>query len=167
LPRGLNIRPATVADAPAIIAGINAVCAEEAYLQTDRFVSNPQWDAALYRPETVPDHLILVADLHGKVVGSVNVFPGPCGPKDRHTADLGIHVLFEYRNQGIGTRLLETALTWARARSIEKITLSVFSTNACAIHLYENLGFQREGTRRKQFRVRGEYVDDILMAKFL
>ncbi len=165
--RNLESRRATSADASAIIASINAVCAEEIYLQTDRFVSNQQWEAVLHHPEAVPDHLILIAELDSTIIGMVNVFPGSCGSKDKHTADLGIQVLAEYRNQGVGTRLLSKALEWACKQSYEKVTLSVFSTNECAIHLYEKFGFEREGIRRKQFCVRGEFVDDILMAKFL
>ncbi len=163
----LSIRAATRADAPAIIANINAVCAEEIYLQTDRFISDARWDAVLYHPESVPDHLLLVAELDGKIIGALRLFPGTCGAKDRHTAELGMHVLAEYRDRGIGARLLEQALTWAHTQHYKKLTLSVFSTNVRAIHLYAKFGFEQEGVRRQQFRVRGEYVDDILMAKFL
>ncbi len=163
----LVIRVATRADAEAVIANINAVCTEEIFLQTDHFVPNAQWDIALSGSGPTPGYLILVAELNGKIVGIARLFPGSCGSKDKHTAELGTNILREYRNRGIGTRLVAETLAWARAQGYEKITLSVFSTNARAIHVYEKLGFEREGVRRKQFRVRGEYVDDVLMAKFL
>jgi RimJ/RimL family protein N-acetyltransferase len=43
----------------------------------------------------------------------------------------------------------------------------VFSTNAAAIRLYEQFGFQREGLLREEFLINGEYVDDVLMTKYL
>ncbi|HEU12758.1 MAG TPA: GNAT family N-acetyltransferase, partial [Euryarchaeota archaeon] len=45
--------------------------------------------------------------------------------------------------------------------------LEVFSTNVNAIELYKKLGFEIEGIRKKQFKIEGNYVDDVLMAKFL
>ena len=159
------IRSAQASDAGTIIESINSVCAEEIYLQTDRYIPNAQWESALHHPESVPDHLILVAESRNKIIGIINVFPG-VNSKDNHTADLGIHVVAEYRNQGIGTRLMQNALDWSLARGYKKITLSAFATNARAIHLYKKFGFVHEGVRRQQFRVHGEYVDDVLMAKF-
>jgi RimJ/RimL family protein N-acetyltransferase len=48
--------------------------------------------------------------------------------------------------------------------NLHRIELDVLATNARAIHLYERLGFRREGTLRDaQFRG-GVYIDLVLMA---
>ena len=39
--------------------------------------------------------------------------------------------------------------------------------NDAAIHIYEKLGFEVEGRRRKAFKRDGEYIDSLTMALFL
>jgi ribosomal protein S18 acetylase RimI-like enzyme len=71
----------------------------------------------------------------------------------------------DYRRRGAGRALMEAAEAWARSTGISKIELHVFPHNAPAIALYEKLGYEREGLRRKHYRRGGELVDAILMAK--
>lgn len=167
----LNIQPvirrATPADAPSIIAGINAVCAEQWYFYTDAFVITPHWEAVLYHPEQAPQHLLLAAELDGRFVGAIRLFSGLWGSKDQHVGEIGAFVLEPYRNQGIGTALVQQALAWAAQRKLEKIGLSVFATNRRAIHVFEKCGFAVEGARRRQYKIDGQYVDELFMARFL
>ncbi len=163
----VHIRRAGPKDTEAVIAGMNAVCAEDKYFYAEQYIPTPQWEAVLRCPDTVPDHLLLVAELEGQFVGAGRVFPGPWGPKDHHTAEIGLFVLKPFRNQGIGTRLLASMLDWARDTDYEKVTLSGLATNERAIHLFKKFGFVVEGVRRRQFKVGQEYVDELLMAKFL
>ena len=95
------------------------------------------------------------------------IFGGMCGVKDRHVAELGIFVLPPYRGYGVGKRLMAYALDWVRDQGIRKITLSVFAINQRAIHMYQTFGFTLEGIRKMQYNIGGEYIDEILMAKFL
>jgi RimJ/RimL family protein N-acetyltransferase len=50
---------------------------------------------------------------------------------------------------------------------LEKISLTVFSTNKPAISLYRKLGFEVEGISKKQYKIEGKYVDEVTMGKFL
>jgi RimJ/RimL family protein N-acetyltransferase len=60
--------------------------------------------------------------------------------------------------------LVEEAVNWAKAKgNIDKIALYVRSHNVPAISLYQRLGFAEEGRRVKEWRVDGQYVDEILM----
>lgn len=163
----VQVRRSVPDDAPAIIAAIEAVCAEGVYFQTDTFVPDRRWEAVLYQPESVPQYLVAVAELEGTIIGVVRLFAGMCGSKDRHVAELGIFVLSPYREHGVGKRLMAWALEWAIQQGIQKITLSVFATNRRAICLYEQFGFVLEGRRKMQYNIGGEYVDEILMARFL
>ncbi|MGC8992263.1 MAG: GNAT family N-acetyltransferase, partial [Thermoplasmata archaeon] len=79
----------------------------------------------------------------------------------------GIAIKSGFRHEGIGSALMEESIKWAKEQNIEKITLEVFSTNTNAIELYKKFGFEIEGIRKKQFKILGNYVDDVLMAKFL
>ena len=82
----------------------------------------------------------------------------------QHVGILGIIVKREYRDLGIGTHLIDTAIRESKIlNNKEKITLSCFSTNQRALHLYEKLGFKVIGVRKKQFYMDSKYYDEVLM----
>jgi ribosomal protein S18 acetylase RimI-like enzyme len=55
-----------------------------------------------------------------------------------------LYVMPEYRNQGIGKKLMEQAEAWAEKRGDEQIGLQVFQKNITALRLYEQLGYQTQ-----------------------
>jgi RimJ/RimL family protein N-acetyltransferase len=167
LQHACHIRRAAPTDAPAVIAGINALCVEGEAFYTTQFVPSPRWEAVLYRPEAVPDHLLAVAEWEGRFAGAGRLFPGAENTLFRHVAELGMFVLKAYRRRGIGHELLAWILGWAAESGLEKITLSVFATNQLAIQLYQRFGFVEEGRRRRQIKVGEQYLDELLMARFL
>lgn len=163
----IRVRRATPADAETVIGGINTICTEGGAFYTTHFSPSAQWENVLYRPERVPDHLLLVAEKEDEFIGACRLFPGQEHTLFRHVAELGIFVLKPYRNQGVGARLMMRALDWAERAGLEKITLCVFATNTPAIRLYRKFAFVVEGRQRRQLRVNGKYVDLLLMARFL
>jgi RimJ/RimL family protein N-acetyltransferase len=46
---------------------------------------------------------------------------------------------------------------------LHRIDLEVFAFNPRAIHVYEKLGFKREGVRREVLLLEGTYHDSIVM----
>ena len=67
------------------------------------------------------------------------------------------------RNSGVGRRLIETILDYARGR-VELIQLSVVSENQPALRLYSRLGFAEYGIERRALKQDGRYYDEVLMA---
>jgi len=130
-------------------------------------VSTPQWESVLYRPETVPDHLLAVAELNGKIIGAGRIFPGGEHTLMNHVAELGLFVLKPFRNQGIGSQLLFWLMNWAAQENIKKITLTVFASNQPAIRLFKKYRFIQEGCLRHQIKIENRYVDLLLMERFL
>jgi RimJ/RimL family protein N-acetyltransferase len=83
---------------------------------------------------------------------------------NHHTTTLGITIHKDWRNQGVGRKLMEHAIAWAKSTGVVKrIQLGVTSSNASAIHLYEKLGFEKEGLRRRGMFKNGRYYDTWLM----
>ena len=83
---------------------------------------------------------------------------------DLHVGILGIIVKKEYRDFGIGTNLIDVAIRESKKlNNKEKITLSCFSTNERALHIYKKLGFETVGIRKKQFYMDSKYYDEVLM----
>jgi len=78
-------------------------------------------------------------------------------------------VLKPFRGQGIGRKLVNEALRFARAsEGIERIELSVRATNTAAIALYQSAGFAYEGRRIRSVRDdTGHYDDEILMGQLV
>lgn len=111
--------------------------------------------------------VFLVAEADGQIVGAVNC-KGGTRKATRHTATLGISVRKESRNQGVGRALMAGAIEWAKSTGIvTRIELAVYARNQPAIHLYEQLGFEVEGRRRRAIYQNGEYLDDLIMALLL
>jgi RimJ/RimL family protein N-acetyltransferase len=89
------------------------------------------------------------------------------GIKDAHKAMLwGMYVRSNVRNMGVGRRLAEAVIGFAREH-VEVLQLSVVSENEPARRLYASLGFVEYGIERKALKQDGRYYDEILLAKDL
>jgi ribosomal protein S18 acetylase RimI-like enzyme len=66
---------------------------------------------------------------------------GDAMPTDEKTGYLGTGLLAEYRDQGIGQRLLQEVIELSKAYGYNSIELDVRSSNKRAIHVYEKAGF--------------------------
>ena len=161
-----TIRPATEADAAALQENINAIGAEIDYILTEGVGTDVASEREWVRQFDGTSSVLFVAEVGGKLVGQADVHPGR-SPKESHVGTLGIAIRDGYRDLGLGRALLQRCLEWMRDRQFKKAALQVFSTNARAIALYEKLGFRVEGVRPRQYRVRGEWVDDVMMGMWL
>lgn len=85
-------------------------------------------------------------------------------PVHRHCGTLGIGLHPDYRGRGIGSRLATRAIVEANKAGIDRIELTVFTTNTEAIRLYRKLGFKSEGRHPKAACIDGEYVSTMTMA---
>ena len=89
------------------------------------------------------------------------------GQKEAHKGMLvGMYVRPYARNAGVGRRLVETIIEFARQR-LELVQLSVVSENEQARRLYERLGFLEYGLELRALKQDGRYYDEVLMAKNL
>lgn len=165
----LTIREANIKDAKGIVKLIESVGKEKIYMVSEEPGWTEEEEKQMIKRLDRGKDLILVADYGGQIVGCLTLFRyyGGRSSKVQHVGEIGISVDAKYRNMGIGSKLFEYAIDWAKKRSYSKLCLSVFSSNANAIHLYEKYGFEEEGRRRKQFKIGNEYVDEIMMGLFL
>ena len=120
---------------------------------------------AMTRPLSEPgwQRWFLAVTERGEIVGHVNLK----GDKLRaglHRCDLGIGIERAHRAQGLGRRLMQTAIEFARnAPTLAWIDLRVFGHNARARALYVSLGFAEVGTLADRFRIEGQSIDDVIM----
>jgi RimJ/RimL family protein N-acetyltransferase len=161
----IAIRKAEPRDAPQLVTLAESVGHEEGRwiltVESWRSISEERrYLKSVYRH---PDAAVFVAEEGGAVLARMSLARDP-HPASRHVADLGLMVDARHRRRGIGTKLLDAAVEWARLSGVTKLELHVFPWNEPAIQLYESFGFEREGYRKRHYDRDGEFVDAVLMA---
>ena len=85
-----------------------------------------------------------VAEIGGQIVGMIGV--------QHHDQGVGqvrrLRVAREHRRRGIGSALLETAITFCRENQCLKVALDTFTERSAAAEMFQKLGFRPGGTRR-------------------
>jgi ribosomal protein S18 acetylase RimI-like enzyme len=139
---------------------LDAVARERRYLDLEA----PPLDAARnFVLDMIRQHNPQFVALSGsEVVGWCDV-RRQSRPIYAHGGILGIGLLPPFRGQGIGTRLITTALNAARTTGFSRVELTVREANTNAIELYEKVGFVVEGLQRNAVKIDGEYENVIVM----
>ncbi|WP_186175749.1 GNAT family N-acetyltransferase [Vibrio jasicida] len=156
----MQIRPITVNDIDHFISLWNRVYEEREYLRS------PAPDKAMLsevitrvEKESIPQ---FVAFDGKRLVGSIEIFPaemcGYEGGEFAKTGILGIHIDRHYRNQGLGKKLLTTAIQSGWQYGYDTIALNVYKTNHPAIALYEKFGFGHCGELGEVLLPNGKYL---------
>lgn len=107
----------------------------------------------------------IVAEINDHVIATTDVTI-KTGART-HVGDIGIIILKDFRDVGIGTEMLKQLLAQAQEQGIKIVTLSVFETNTRAQHVYEKLGFHECGRIPGEIYKNGQYIDHITMVKLL
>jgi len=163
--RTVLLRPGRMDDAESTMRNANRIGREQVYLMLEE-VPNLKEEQRWLSGFDGERNVLFVAVADGEVVGAADCHAGPF-PKDRHVGGIGIAIQDGWREAGLGRRMMERVLEWMRSRSFAKAELAVFATNHRACRLYESLGFVQEGVRRWHVRIRGEFVDEVLMGLWL
>lgn len=168
----VNVRRATARDVEQIAANIQSVADEGRYIWTEKVTE--EWKRFL-RKTLIKDKgcLVIVAEVgrgRGKrLVGDLTMTRyGQTIKKSQHVRVLAMLLVDGYRERGIGAKMMDYALRWAREQpGVEKVVLGVFSNNERAFRLYEKFGFKVEGVRKRHYYIRGKPEDEIDMALFV
>jgi RimJ/RimL family protein N-acetyltransferase len=159
----MRIVPTTEAYMSGFHAALDAVARERRYLG---FIESPPLEQTIeFVRALLADggvQMLAVTDAN-EVVGWCDI-ARPRWEGLRHVGRLGMGLLAPYRGQGLGRLLALATIEAAFSDDIERIELDVFSSNVAAIRLYEALGFQQEGVRRRFRKLDGVYDDNIIMA---
>jgi ribosomal-protein-alanine N-acetyltransferase len=81
-------------------------------------------------------------------------------PEESELLNIGVHP--DYRQLGIGKKLMQFYIDFSHQRGIRTFYLEVNSSNTSAIHLYQSLSYQSAGMRKKFYQ--GKF-DALLMTK--
>ena len=155
------IREATPADAEELIAHVKRLLGEAektSPLAPEEFTLSVEEECeVLAEYAGNPRAVFLVAEAEGRLVGELNCKAGKREAL-QHAVVLGMSVRAEWRNRGVGSRLMEAVIEWAQGTgTVKRIELYVYAHNQAAIHLYQKFGFEIEGRRRKAIYQDGRY----------
>jgi len=131
----ISIRRVRPADRDRLIDFYASLSADSRHARFLGYVSGLRDDLA--RSFCTPDHMhdegfvaLAGAEAQERLVGHLCLQPA-----GRRRLELALAVADEYHGRGIGRRLLETALAWARDHSIEAIIASAFADNFRVLRL--------------------------------
>lgn len=113
-----------------------------------------------------PNEAMIMCVVDDKVVGNceISFFKGM---KTKHRASIGIALISDFWNQGIGTKMFEEMICLAENRDgVLQIELEFVEGNARARHLYEKMGFRITGVRPNAIRLKdGTLLNEYTMIR--
>ncbi len=117
----------------------------------------------------VPEHILLVARLNGRIVGSAQlVRPPRHNEAQAFSATLMRAFIAPYaRGHGLARMLTERVEEMARAMGAHVLNLDVRETQEAAIAMYERLGYQRWGEHPAYALVNGRTIRGFYYCKML
>lgn len=111
---------------------------------------------------------MICAFYDGDLIGNVSVCCVSNKFKRKHRAEIAISVVKDFWNFGIGSKLMEDAITQAKDNGFEQIELGVFADNDRAIKLYGRYGFAETGRIPRAYHLYDDsYIDELEMVKLL
>lgn len=112
--------------------------------------------------------LFLVAELNGRIIANCSVGIVSNNKRFLHRASMGITVIKDYWNKGIGKNLMQECIEWCKEKGVEQLELEVVTQNNRAISMYQYFGFDIYGTKKHALKYAdGSYADEYFMCLFL
>jgi phosphinothricin acetyltransferase len=153
----VRIRPATVADLPAIRAIYNHYVATS----TCTFRMEPQTEEELHAEFTArgPGHPMTVAEAGGEVVGwaALSAWKARCAYA--HSVEASVYVPHDHHRRGIGRALLADLIERARAAGHHTILGGTCTEHPASLALQEALGFVKVAHLREVGFKFGRWLD--------
>lgn len=162
--RELVIRKAEEKDAEIFLQYFNTVGAETDFLGFG--AEGPKLtieeEKEVFRNST-PKNFFLIAEIEEKIVGSCSINTNEKRIRSAYFGELGIVVLKNYWNLGIGYNLIKTAIKYGKQAGLKKINLDTRKDNQKAINLYKKLGFKEEGIITRGTLINNKFYDLLIM----
>lgn len=160
------IREAKQEDAQSMINFYNVVGGETDFLSFGKNgFSRPLHDYENFIESTKAAHnsIILLATLDDELIGIASITSNPKA-RTKHVGTLGIVIAEKYCGFGLGRKLMEELIEWARGNgTTKKIHLVTRADNERAIELYKKVGFKEEGLLEQDTYINGVYYNTLIM----
>jgi len=84
-----------------------------------------------------------------------------------HVGIIGTYVDQSGQRQGIGRLLFEATRLAAKEQGYEKFIAFVRADNAGGLAYYKRIGFEAIGVAKRHAKIKGRYIDEVLIEKQL
>jgi L-amino acid N-acyltransferase YncA len=162
---GLVVRPVQrndIQDAAGVADVLNSVILEGHYTALSGHWT-PEAEQAFLQ-SLGPRSEVFIAEADGRIVGFqvIEPFVSYTSTMD-HVAHLGTYVHAGFRGRGIGRRLAQVTMGFARQQGYEKVVIYVMADNELGLAYYRGLGFEERGLLQRQTKIDGVYYDEVFM----
>ncbi|MEV7499741.1 N-acetyltransferase family protein [Streptomyces sp. NPDC093018] len=159
--RGVTVRPACAGDAEAVRAIRNHAIEHSTALWTE--IPQSPAEGAAWLARHLERGSAFVAEAGGEVAGFAVFAPWRDLEGYRHTVEDSVYVREGRHGLGIGSTLLTTLITAARAAGHHLMIAGIESGNGASVRLHERFGFEHAGTIREAGIKFGRRLDLTLM----
>ena len=163
----VQIREAKTSDAEGLLNTINTYIPQSEYIPlleeelTQSVKIKSEWINSFIIQN---NSLLLVAEYEGVIIGNIDL-TGSSRKVMQHTALVGMGLLKEWRNTGLGTQLVSALIEWSKLHSVlELLWLQVYTDNELGIGLYKKMGFIENGIIKGFFKQNNQYLDNLTMS---
>ena len=115
--------------------------------------------------DLIMKQIVFVFENDGERIGMFKLAPWTF--RTSHIAYLGgVAIHPQFAGKGFGTQMLHEILALGKELGYRRIELSTATINEKAIHLYEKVGFEREGILRHYTFLKSEnrFLDELMMS---
>lgn len=165
----LIIRKATPDDAEKMLEYLNQVGGESDNLLfglNEMQISIEQEKAFIESINNLSKDIMLLGLVDNEIV-SISSLQGFARKRIAHRGEIAISVKKQFWHHGIGTKMMQALIDFAKSAHISVVELKVKSDNVNAIALYKKLAFETIGTYKNFFKINEKYFDAELMTLFL
>jgi L-amino acid N-acyltransferase YncA len=165
----VRIRVAQPNDAEGIVRVLNPIIKAGLYTVLDLpvtveqqrdFIASFPKEGVFHVAERVEDQTIVgLQDVAPFGDGSTHAFD--------HVGVIASFIDLKLRRKGIGKQLFQATFDTAKKRGFEKLFTYIRADNTDALASYMHHGFRIIGTAQRHARINEEYVDEVLVERFL
>jgi L-amino acid N-acyltransferase YncA len=163
----LIIRPVREEDAGSIVELLNPIIQAGIYTAMDESFSVADQLGFI---RSFPQRGVYQIALDGatrKILGIQDVLPISTSNVFRHVGEVSTFVALDAHRRGVGRSLCQATFKAASAQGFLKLRATVRSDNPYALVFYQSQGFEQIGIAKQHAYLRGKYIDEILLEKFL
>ena len=160
------VREVLESDAEKTAALFNAVVEEGKYTAlTEPFTIERQLEFIRRMLAEGVYHVAVTSD--GEIIGLQVVLPLSELAAFKHVGDIGTFVSPTSHRSGVGRALAKATFKKAKEVGFTKCMAFIRRDNPRAQAFYKSIGFEEIGIAHRQAFVRGEYIDEVLMERFI
>jgi len=168
--RSALLRAPVASDAPALLGFLKTITSETHFLLREREecdLSVEQEEAWITRLNESEHDIMILCEVDGRIVGNADLHVR-ARRKTLHRGTLGIGIIREFWNLGIGSALFGQLIDVGRSTKLEQLELSYVEGNERGCALYEKMGFTEIARHPNAFHLPdGSSAAEIFMVKTL